>query len=332
MHTPFVTHSILLYLLGCEQLVRYNESMEIAIACFLVIVCVVLIGLSALKIPKSAFSDYELRRRQALGDPQATFGLKRQAALPRLLALQYLLIMMLFGFATGIGFYMFGWGWGGLFVLGLVLFIAFMSRLSFARRISQRLYRRYETRIISGTKRYHSLIRHFAPSHDEPIGFTLASREELRHILKEAGEILSKEEIDLLLHALNFYDRSAGAVMTPIEDVRTIGASELLGPLVLDDLHKTGHKQFPVMATDGAVVGLLDISSSTGLRDKTSPLVRDVMHREVVRVPDDESLDEVLQLMTTSKQTTLLVVDEESPVGLVTLADVVQALTGQARR
>lgn len=311
---------------------RYNGDMEIALIVVLVLVTIGLIMVSALKIPKSAFSDYELRRRQALGDAQAVFGLKRQAALPRLLALQYLLAMVLFALAIGLVLFLLGWGWGSLASLGLIMVVALFARIGVVRRISQRLYRRYETRVIAHTKRYHRTLRHLAPIHEESGDLDIASREELRHVIKATGEVLSAQEIDLLLHALNFYDRSAGAVMTPIEDVTTVHASELLGPLVLDDLHKTGHKQFPVTAEDGSVVGLLDIGSSTGLRDKTSPLVRDVMHRDIIRVPSEESLDEVLQLMTTSKQTTLLVVSDDAPVGLVTLGDVVWALTGQKPR
>ena len=52
------------------------------------------------------------------------------------------------------------------------------------------------------------------------------------------------------MHSLSFDNEKVSSVMTPRNEIKTIKKSEILGPLVLDDLHKTGHSRFPVIDGD----------------------------------------------------------------------------------
>src|SRR5690606_7905675 len=110
--------------------------------------------------------------------------------------------------------------------------------------------------------------------------------------------------------------------------VVTVDDSELLGPLVLDDLHKTGHTIFPVVKGE-AVVGLLDSSDHADLHTKESVHVRSVMHTDIVEVGEDTRLDAALRTLLATKEQLLIVVgDTAQMAGIVSLKDVVRALIG----
>ena len=50
--------------------------------------------------------------------------------------------------------------------------------------------------------------------------------------------------------------------MTPWKGVASVDNKELLGPLVLDDLHKSGHYRFPAVEKSSQdIVGVLNIRS-----------------------------------------------------------------------
>ena len=289
--------------------------------------------LVSLRIPRPNLSEFELLRRRELGDTSASFGLRRQKALPAIEALRWA-ILMLIGVGSVILFVAaLGFMSGSLVAVLTALMTGPLARLSLARRGSQRLYRKIETRIISFTKKYRRPLKLLAPPLEVSGHASLPqSREELEHLLKETKQLVSPEEAMLLGRALRFYGLRAEAVMTPVDDIVSVETSEVLGPLVLDKLHKTHHSLFPV--TNGeTVVGLLDISDSVNLRRRESPEARDVMRHDMVRLPSSEPLDEVLQVMIDTKQTSLLLTNVDGDVvGLISLGDVVRALTGWRRR
>jgi CBS domain containing-hemolysin-like protein len=155
-----------------------------------------------------------------------------------------------------------------------------------------------------------------------------SSAEEIAHII-EASQVFSSDDTRLLKSALGFRRRLVKDNMTPKDKIISVPYDELLGPLVLDGLHKTGHTLFPVMKGDD-IVGILDSSGHVAVRDQNSAYVRDVMYTDSVNINQEATLDDALQLFLTSKQRLLIVVnDEAKTTGLLSLGDVVRALTGQ---
>ena len=76
------------------------------------------------------------------------------------------------------------------------------------------------------------------------------SREELLEIVKNAGDALSKDEKKLITNSLKFKDMKVADAMIPRTMIDSIGNDEVLGPIVLDGLYKTGHSRFPVIDGD----------------------------------------------------------------------------------
>lgn len=303
---------------------------------WLVVAIVVLVGLClvvSLSIPRSQYSEFELIRRRNMGDAQAIFGLKRQKALGGLLALQVLVGWLLLAFEAILLVVLLGWLGGILASVVVVGGVGSIARLGIVRRGSQKLYRKYENSLISFVGKYKKLFRILSPPLEVVQASDLpGSREELEHVLQASRSLVTPDEAAVMTRSLKFFGRTIADVMTPISSVVTVEAGELLGPLVLDDLHRTGHTLFPV-ENGSEVVGLLDITDSVGLRSQESPSVRDIMRHEMVRVAHDEPLDEALRILIDSKQPCLLVTGEDQAVvGLISLGDVVRALTGWTRR
>lgn len=287
----------------------------------------------SLRIPRSQYSEFELYRRQDMGDSHAAFGLKRIKALPQLLGLQVSAVWLLMMCMAWLCVVAFGWVGGvGASVVGL-LTLSIMSKFGVLKRTSQKIYRKYENSIIQFVLAHKKSLDPIMPLVDQhEASHGIGSREELEHIIRESRSLVTKDEASVMERSLTFFGRNAESIMTPIAEVTTVEAGELLGPLVLDDLHRTGHTLFPV--TNGnEIVGLLDIADSVGLRSHESPAVRDTMRHEMIRVTQDEPLDEVLRIFIDTKQPCVLVMREDREiVGLISLGDIVRSLTGWARR
>lgn len=293
-----------------------------------------LVLLVGLRIPRNQLSEFELERRKEQGDPQAVFGAKRQAAYSAIVALRWIKSLIVGLLATIMAYHLFGFGGGVLVVLVGLLLLGPFARLHFVRRLAQRIYRKYELHIIQLVTRTRTVWQFLAPPQEQLAGTSLpTSREEFTHIIKSSNTVISHEEATLLEHALQFYGRDAGEIMTSVDDFVSVPAGEVLGPLVVDGLHKSGHTLFPVKTAGGEYIGVLDISGFASLHRHDSPLARDVMHGEVMHVRRDEPLDEVLKLFVDTKQVCLFVIDDDAAIfGLISLSDIVRALTGWHRR
>lgn len=299
-----------------------------AILCYAAVVLFV-----ALRVPHNQLSEFELERRAKLGDPQAIFGTRRAAAYDYVIAARWIigLLIGLVGVAC-----IEAWLGGWRAVIGIVILtiaIGPLARLGFIRRQSQRLYRHFESRIINGITASAVVWRVLAPPTVSPMGrMAPSSRDELVHMIDKSQEVVSSDEVRLMTGSLKFYETTAETVMTPVSRFVTVPVKEVVGPFVIHELHQSGHTVFPVVTPDGEYVGLFDSSRFTALRNHESPIVRDVMQADVLRVAADEPLDEVLRMIIASKQVCLFVIDNEQRViGLISLSDIVHVLTGWQR-
>ena len=157
------------------------------------------------------------------------------------------------------------------------------------------------------------------------IGFTKANVRALTAI----GESTKK----LILSGLSFDGRSVHEIMTPKSVVDTIQNTEMLGPLVLDDLHKTGHSRFPVVDGDiDHVVGVLYVHDVLTLdtSKKHTSKVETAMSKKVYYIREDHSLGQALTAFLSTHHHLFIVINEfRETVGIVTLEDTLEALLGR---
>lgn len=302
----------------------------------MLILCVVVFALlllvAALIPPRSPMSRFELERRAAKKDQAAIKALERSDVLVDVVSLQRVILAVLLVLFVPLCFGAFEWFWGMTIAVLVALEYGSIARLPFIKKQSLALYERYERYVLTGVKKFGGifrLLRSVMPN--EPKAVHVDSREELLYLIDQAGTLLSGDEKKLMTHGLTFEERLVNEVMTPRGVIDSISKKELLGPLVLDDLHKTGHSRFPVIDSDvDHIVGVLHVQNLLSLDNKRSITAEKAMEPRVFYIHENQSLSYALAAFLRTHHHLFIVVNEfRETVGLITLEDVIEALLGR---
>lgn len=300
------------------------------------IVCIIVFSLLVIiagVVPKHAkMSGYELKRRKGLGETHAVAVLHREARLTDVISLlraitALLLVLFVVASVTAFGFFL-----GIILSLIVALEYGVISRITIIRRWSQKLYEHYEANLLDFVERFVSFFRVLRSVTPEPLHEPhLDSREELIHLITISGGILSHEERKLITNGLQFGARQVNEIMTPRSVIDSIAHRELLGPLVLDDLHKTGHNRFPVTNGDiDHVIGMLHIQNLLTIDIKRSMTAEKAMEPRVFYIREDQTLSHALTAFLSTHHHLFVVVNESrETVGLLSLEDVIEAQLGR---
>ena len=304
---------------------------------FMIFICVVLFGLlvivGAINPRVSAMSLFELERRVKLGDKEAAKVLRREGLLPDILSLQKLIAALLLIVLALMLVATFGWLLGVIAAVLVALEYGAVARLTFIQKPSQALYEKREPALLNVAQKYQNgfkILRTVTPEMKTEL--RLESRDELQQLVSDAGHILSKDEQKLIVHGLGFPEKRVSEVMTPRSMIDSIAKKELLGPLVLDDLHKTGHSRFPVIDGDvDHVVGILHIQDLLTVDSgKRSSTAESTMSPRVFYIREDQPLNHALAAFLRTHHHLFIVINEfRETVGILSLEDVIEALLGR---
>ena len=141
---------------------------------------------------------------------------------------------------------------------------------------------------------------------------------------------ITKEELRLATQALTFGSKLVADVMTPKRVIKSVSAGDSIGPVLLGELHKTGHSRFPVHDKDSkdSIVGMLYLRSIIDV--KSGGGVTSHMNKNVYYVNEQQPLGSVLHAFIKTHCHIFMVVNEfEEIVGLITLEDVIEQLVGR---
>ncbi len=143
------------------------------------------------------------------------------------------------------------------------------------------------------------------------------------------GNRIEKLEIGIAAHALTFGDKTIGECMTPRRAIKLVAATDQLGPIVLDELHASGHSRFPVYETkQDNIVGTLYLHDLVQVKGNTS--VSSLMRKKVFFLHEDQSLHDALQAVLTTHHHMFIVVNSfEEFVGVISSEDVFEAIVGK---
>lgn len=167
-----------------------------------------------------------------------------------------------------------------------------------------------------------------------PAGSThLYQKEDLLELLErqkdQADNRMSREEITIASHALTFGSKLVRDIFTPFSQVKMVNIKDKIGPILMGELHSSGHSRFPVY--DGkkqdivAILYLHDLVNKTG-----GGTVADIAKKQVVFVHEEQSLYQTLQAFLKTKRHLFVVVNRfEEIVGIVTIEDVLEQIIGQ---
>lgn len=298
-------------------------SMIVAVAAWLL-----LLAVRSLVLARPELGEFELRRRAALDDDSAKHQLEKSLALPRLRTVKRLVELALVVLATSLSLVSLGW-WGGLLLsLLMVAVIELTAGHGWLSGLVDRYYRSYEPSLLAGVRRA-AWVDGFVLT-DRSTGPRINSKPELQHLLEVSPGVLTADEARSIVSLLNFSDKTVADIMTPRSVVKTVGADDGVGPLVLDGLHKTGHSRFPVIEGDiDHVVGMLYLHDLINLRSNHES-VRQAMRTPVHYIRQDQDLEHALHGFLRTHHHLFIVVNEyRETVGIISLEDVIEAMLGR---
>lgn len=204
---------------------------------------------------------------------------------------------------------------------------SFFSRL--AAGLSPGIYR-----VMNGLYPILRPLSRLAGSVAAPGSLRLANSKEVIKLLEKQRKHTKNQaraaELGMIISMVGFADKTVEDVFLPKKAVRQVKSDELVGPLLLDELYKTGQTQFPVVeADDGLVIGVLDLWDVHDVRDQGGNPVSTYMRRDITYMHEEATLHEALQAFVRTRQHTYVVINSfEEFSGIVTVEDIVAHMTG----
>lgn len=225
-------------------------------------------------------SRFALRRRARAGDRTAAMLLKKQQLMRDIFSLQRVVAAVLLVLLSVLGVELFHWAVGIMVSLVIALESGAVARIGPWQQVSQRLYERHEAALLGYIERHPLLfraIRSVAPLSSD--AYDIESPDELLAMVRESGDALSPDEKKLIINGLTFASRLVSSVMTPRSVIETVSKHEVVGPVVLDELHRRGYSRYPVIDGDiDHVVGMLYLQELVAMKPRAkAPRVATVM-------------------------------------------------------
>jgi metal transporter CNNM len=144
---------------------------------------------------------------------------------------------------------------------------------------------------------------------------------------------VSESDLLIAFNAMQFGDKQVGQVMTPRRKVKLVSGDELAGPVLADELHKTGFSRFPVVkdsakAASPKIIGTLYLNQLIGYDGNAK--VKDLANKDVFFINEDNSLLQALDAFLKTHHHLLIVVNSfEEVVGVLSLEDVLEQILGR---
>ena len=226
--------------------------------------------------------------------------------------------------------------WVSLLIVGPLLWIAFSLIPATRTTKVGLLVTRLITPPLAWTLNYlHPLLnrgtdlverRYTAPTHTR-----LFEREDLLDLIKrqqhQSDNRLTDEELEIVRRALCFNDYKVSDVMMPRKHVKTVLANDTIGPVLIDEIHKSGQDYALVRESrKGPFAGTLafkrlDLHSSGKVRDHMDPVVY-YLH-------ENDPLGQALHAFFVTNHGQFLVINSsEEYVGVLTIEDILRQLLG----
>lgn len=291
---------------------------------------VTLLLVVAINPSRSELSWFELSRRSLMGDRDAKRILSREKKIDNVLALQRIAVYLLIVLFTVSNLAVFGWFFGIVLSLSLIIFSPTIVRMSFISNLSNKIFEKLENNIFKLIKKTPFIFK-IIKINSIVESRKLGSSFELQNLINNSDDILTVDQKNLIVNGLSFDGQIVSTLMTSRDDIASIDKSEFLGPLTLNDLHKIGYDQLPVVNGDiDHIVGILYLKNLLTLDIKRSTTVEKAMDDKVYYIRDNQNLQQALEAFLKTRHNLLIVINKSrETVGLITLSDVIEALFGR---
>jgi CBS domain containing-hemolysin-like protein len=163
----------------------------------------------------------------------------------------------------------------------------------------------------------------------------LYEKEDLQHLLatqkEQVDNRIQQHELEMVERALAFEDRQAADVAQSRSDQYLVNADDTIGPILLDQLHKSGQSSFLAYKdTKENIIGSLTMRDAVAA--KHDGRVFDLIHNDLIYVHENFSLQQVLAaFQKTGHQLAIVVNSFEEFVGIITFDVLLGQLLGEPR-
>lgn len=306
-------------------------SILIILVLLFLTLCLLVSSKSYLSVPI-----YELKRRSRLGDQHAKslysvasyqngYKLLNNLLILVLSSFIYLLIFKdfnnywAFGLALVYTFMIFLWlpkrpaGWLANY-LAVLLAKPLKVILSYTNPISLKLYKS-----LNSYSRYtHTGI------YEEADFFHLIEQQKT-----QPDSRLKDYQLDVIKNVLDFNKSKVLDLMTPKRKVKSISSEDSLGPVVLTELHASGHHYFPIyLDKDSDIIGVLNAELVDENHDSK---VSKLMDSKVYYANESQDSGEILQaMMATGRHLFVVLNDHGDYSGIITSKDILKSLVGES--
>ncbi len=304
--------------------------MSIVLLLLTAVIFCLLVIVTAVRPSRPTLSMYELKRRADDGDLRAREILYKNELLDDVESIMRVKSSLLLAVTVVLLIITFGWVLGCVLAVVVVLEYGAIARLAFVSRIAASLYTAIEPIVLRLVTRMAAIMPFIRSTIRTDATIRLGSSQELAHLVDTSDGVLSESEKKVIVHSLSFSNKVVGDVMTKVDDVITVKKTEFLGPLTLDELHRSGHSRLPVIGADtDSIVGILRLQNLLALDIKRSVTAEKAMDSHVMYVNKDQTLPHMLAAMLRTHQHLFIVINKDrTTAGLVTLNDVIEALIG----
>lgn len=157
--------------------------------------------------------------------------------------------------------------------------------------------------------------------------------DDLKDFLKRqkhsAGNTIDPRKLDNLLSRLEFEKKKVKDLMQTRKKSTTVGASDAIGPVLIDELHKSGQQYFLVEEEfNSEIIGTLDVAELVDLK-KTGD-VKNAMDEKIYYLKDKwTALDALEAYFKTGSAVFVVINSDEDIKGIVSIKDVLNELVGQ---
>ena len=162
--------------------------------------------------------------------------------------------------------------------------------------------------------------------------YTPKTQKELVELLSRTpNSVLSTKERSIISAAMSFGNKPVESIMLPKSDMTFVHENDFLGPLMLDQLYKSGFEHFPVLGASGRITGLLHTKELNSLHIKETDRAIKYLDEDVYYIRSDHTLEMALAAFLRTNCHFFIVIDPaENHVGLITYAMVAEIMLGRS--
>ncbi len=165
----------------------------------------------------------------------------------------------------------------------------------------------------------------------EAVHYTPKTKQDFLELVKRTPRtVLSGRERNLLANVMNFDEQRVGDIMLPKEAITYVHDDEILGPLMLDRLYRSGFSHFPVVDHTNEVIGIIHTAVLNSLEEKETHRAGEFMEHRACFLREDYTLRQALAAFYRTNSYFFIVVDKRGKtVGLLTYQMLMNYLFGK---